>query len=819
MMKIDGFFSDIRLAFKLLRKHTSLKLAVIVTLALGIGANSAMFTVLDALLFPALPYSNSRKLVIFQTYWKNGEIIEAVSYPRLKEWQTTSRSFEEVAGQSFQDLILSSPTGPAEPLKAELVTANYFSGLRINAAWGRTFTEAETASAAAAPVAILSDGLWKRRFGGDASVVGKTIHLNERAFTIIGVLPPGFQGISRHAEIWIPITAIGVISTPQLLQSQSAIWVTVIGRLAKGASLTTAQAELNILAGRTPAEASKSNGRRVQLSLLESRGLQRYKLEAYILLGAVIFVLLIASLNVANLLLSYFLDRREELAVRNAVGAPRARLFQQLIIESIVLSVIGGGLGLLLAIIVVRSLGASISHVLAGIGPLGVNLRIFVLTGLVTLLTGTVSGLIPLLQIVIRGMSDHLKGQARTGSPVARSGLRTVLVVGQIGLAVILVVGAGLMLQSILKLGNVDLGFRSDHVLITRLSALAGERYDNAEKMSGFYEALLNKVSGVTKVDSAGFVSSPPLLAPSPSIPFLIRGRSDVSSAHPPSAQYIAVSSGYFAALSIPVLQGRVFERSDSATTQPVVIINEAMSKQYWPGQNPIGQYLNIFDGTEPPKQIIGVVADLKDSGVDAATVSEMYVPYSQIPVGFLSLLKSFPPALAVRSTASPEALAGALRKMVAEIDPSEAVLDSSTLEHIVSESVAQPRLYSEVLGLFAAIALTLAALGIYGVVSYSVSQRTKELGVRMALGATRSKILFQVLGQSMAFTMIGAGVGAVGALALSRVLRTLLFEIQPHDPATVVLAVLILSAVALMAAYFPARRASLIDPGSVLKE
>ncbi len=817
MFNLDRFLADIRLALKLLTKHTALKIAVIATLSLGIGANTAMFTVLETLLFPKLPYPNAGELIIFKSYLKNGQEIEATSYPNFQDWKKAARSFEGIAAVSQQNLILSGEEA-TEPLSAELVSADYFSVLRINASLGRTFTRDETASAGSSAVAILSDGFWKRRYGGDRNVIGKTIHLNGRAFTVIGVLPPVFQPVSQKAEVWAPITMIGVVSTPLLLENRSAIWVTVVGRLNSGTSLQAAQQEMNVIAGENAAAPKRDARNAVHLGLLQFRGLEHYKREAYILFGAVIFVLLIASLNVANLLLSYFSDRKAELAVRNALGAPRARLFQQLVVESIVLSVIGGGLGLALAIAVIRSLGASISSVLTGIGPLTMDTRVFFFTACISLLTGTIAGLVPLMQVISQGMADHLKNQSRTGSGVGRTRLRIALVIGQIGLAVVLVVGAGLLLRSMLNLRRVDLGFRSDHVLIARLSALSGDKYDTGEKMANFYEVLLNKLAGVPQVRSAGFVSSPPLLAPSPSIPFLVQGRSDMSPNHPPTAQYIVVSDGYFSVLSIPLVQGRGFEKTDSSTTHPVAIINEAMSRQYWPGRSPIGQYLNIFDGAGKPKEIIGVVANVRDASVDTPSVAEMYVPYRQVPPAFISLLKSFPPALAVRTVGAPEPLGGAVRSFVSELEPDEAVLSTSSLQSVVSESVAQPRLYSQMLGLFAAIALGLAAIGIYGVVSYSVAQRTQELGVRMALGATRSQILLLVLGQSMKFALIGIMLGAAGALGLSEVLRNLLFELRPRDPATIGMAMLTLVTVAFIAAYVPARRASLVDPNAALK-
>jgi putative ABC transport system permease protein len=818
MFNLDGIFADIRLAFRLLTKHAALKLAVITTLALGIGANTAMFTVLETLLYPRLPYPKAAELVIFQTYSKTGQLLEATSYPRFQDWKKAAHSFEGIAGESRQNLILSGE-GEAEPLRAELVTADFFSTLQINPSLGRTFSSDETTTAGSSPVAILSDSLWKRRFSGDPNVLGKTIHLNDHAFTVIGILPAGFQGVSQRAEVWAPITMIGVVSTPLLLENRAAIWVTVVGRLNSSSSLKAAQQEMKVIAERaTPA--SKDSGKNlIHLNLLQSRSLERYKREAYVLFGAVIFVLLIASLNIANLLLSYFSDRKAELAVRNALGAPRARLFQQLVTESVLLSIIGGGLGLALAYIVVGSFGSSISSVLTGIGPLTMDTRVFLFTAFISLLTGTFAGLVPLVQVISKGMSDHLKSQSRAGTGVGRTRLRTVLVIGQICLAVVLVVGAGLMMRSMLNLRDVNLGFASDHLLITRLSALAGEKYDTGQKMGNFYEGLLDKLSNLPQVSHAGFVSSPPLLSASPSIPFLIRGRSDMSPNHPPTSQYIVISHGYFTTLSIPLLKGRGFEKSDSSTSQPVVIINEAMSREYWPGQSPIGEYLNLLDGSETPKQIIGVVANVRDEAVDTAGVSEMYVPYTQVPAGFVSLLKSFPPALAVKTVGAPDAVAGVVRRLVTELEPNEAVLSSATLEKVVSESVKQPRLYSQVLGFFAAMALGLSAIGIYGVVSYSVAQRTQELGVRMALGATRKKILMLVLGQSMTFTLIGLVLGVVGALALSEVLHSLLYEIRPRDPATIALAVLTLAIVAFIAAYLPARRASLVDPSSALKQ
>jgi putative ABC transport system permease protein len=338
------------------------------------------------------------------------------------------------------------------------------------------------------------------------------------------------------------------------------------------------------------------------------------------------------------------------------------------------------------------------------------------------------------------------------------------------------------------------------------------------QKVVAFYDGLLDRLSALSQVRAAGVVSSLPLVTTSPSIPFLIRGRSDISPNHPPTVQYLVASTGYFSTMSVPILRGRGFERSDSSLSPPVAVINEMMAREYWPGQNPIGQYLNIFDGGESPRQIIGVVGNVRDSSVDTASVSEVYLAYPQIPSGFVSILRSFPPAVVAKTFAEPEALAGNIRSVVSQLEPNEAVLDTATMGSVISESVAEPRLYSELLFLFALIALALAAIGIYGVVSYSVEQRRQELGVRMALGASRSNIRMLVLGQGFIFTGAGLLLGSAGAWGLSRLLRTLLFELQPNDPATFAIAVLTLCLVATIACYVPARRASRVDSSIALR-
>lgn len=817
-MTPSELFLDLRLGARLLTKQKLLKVAVIATLALGIGANTAMFTVLDGLLFRRLPYPDPSTLMVLQVSIPDGRYINATSFPFFQAIKESSHSFEELAGESLQTMILSGTDG-AEPIRTELVTANYFSALRVNAALGRVFTRDETATSGSAPVVLISDGLWKRRFGSDRNIVGKSIRLNDNSFTVIGVAGPGIQGISKRAEAWIPITMIGVVSTPLLLQNDAAIWVTVLGRLNHGTSLKDAQQELNVIATRPVPGSSQNQRKGIHVTRLESRDVEQYKTEVYVLFGAVVFVLLIACLNVANLLLSYFGDRRSELAVRNALGAPRYRLIQQLLSESIVLAAIGGALGLFVAYIAVRLLGSNVTSVLPGIGPLSINLPVLAFTASVSLLSGLMAGCMPLFQVLSGTLADHLKNQSRVASSLARARLRTGLVIAQISLAVVLVVGAGLMLRSMINLESVNLGFRPEGVLVVRLSALPASKYDSPEKMTQFYRAVLDKISALPQVRADGVISSPPLLVGSPSIPFLIQGRTGMSSSHPPTAQYLIASDGYFSTLAIPLLQGRFFGGGDSSTAQKVALVNASMAAQYWPGQSPVGQYVTIFDGAESARQVIGVVGDIRDSSADVPSVPELYIPIQQVPTAFVSFLRSFPPALIVSAATQPQSLAGSIRAVIAELEPSEALLDASAMETVVSESISQPRLYTQFLSLFAAMALLLAAIGIYGVISYSVAQRTQELGIRMALGASRGRILMQVLGQGMAFTAIGVLSGAAAALGLTRLLRSFLFEIRATDPATFIGAVFCLSAAAIAAAYLPAKRASQVDPATALRQ
>jgi len=816
MFNWKSIANDLRLAFRMSTRHPSLKLIAVATLALGIGANTAIFTVVDAAIFRQLPYSHSEQLVFFQTHMKNGQTVDATTYPNFLEWRKQSHSFEEVAAVSPQNLIISGD-GEAEPISAELVSADYFGMLRLTPVLGRLFTEEETSHAGSASLVIISNGLWKRRFGGDHSVLGKTLHLNDESFTIVGVLSAGEKGTSQKADVWLPITMIGVSATSHLLENRVAIWVNVIGRLDSGRPVSEAQREVEVMAPSVAAQypETRDAGTSVHLVPLRYRTVEHYREGLLILFGAVIFVLLIACVNVANLLLSYFSDRKSELAVRSALGASRFRLVQQLLLESILLASYGGIVGLLLAYLSVQWLGRSLVAVFPGLHHVAINGFVLLFTFIISVVTGMLVGLLPLWQVVRDQLIEGLKNTTRSGSGTGRATLRAGLIVCQMGLAIILLVGAGLMLRTMLNLQKVDVGFKPDGLLVARLSSLPASRYDMREKMIAFYDNIMEQLSRSPQVRSVGAVTSFPLVTTSPSMPFEIGGRPNQG--QPPTARYLAVSAGYFSTMGIPLLRGRGFDRTDSFNTVPVIVLNQAMANQYWPGSDPLGKAITIFDGSTP-RQVIGVVGDIRDSSVNTVGTAEFYIPYQQIPPGFVSILRSFPPALAIRTNAPVESLSNTLRAIVAGADQNEAVLNLTRVQDLMAKSVAQPKLYTNLLMVFAGIALLLAAIGIYGVISYSVMQRSREIGVRLALGATRHNILALVFRQGMTSILLGIVGGIAGAWALSRVLHNFLYEIKPADPVSFALAVGVITAAAGLACYIPAKRATRVDPIAILR-
>ncbi|HEX3742283.1 MAG TPA: ABC transporter permease [Bryobacteraceae bacterium] len=805
---LDTFLQDARFAIRSLRKNPSFAVVAILTLALGIGANTTIFSVVNGVLLKPLPYPHPERLV---TLWETGKTrtsIDTVSPSNFYDWRAQNSSFESMAAiDPYPDFIL---TGTGEPhrLAGAEVTADFFPMLGVRMALGRGFRAAEE------KVVVLSYATWVNHFGARPDLVGQQIRLNDEGYTVTGVLPRDFSFVSKASDfqmrsqfdLW---TNMGLTSPP-------AAWMRgthplcALGRLKPGIPLQTAAADLNRIAQNLqrmyPNDDKDSWIAAIPMS---EHVIANVRTALFTLLAAVGMVLLIACANIANLLLTRAAARRREMALRAALGASRRRLVQQLLTESTVLAAAGGALGFALAFfavpLVVRYLPADLPRT----SEIGVDGRVLAFAGLVMLLTGAVFGLVPLTQF--RGF--RLSGR---GVTAGQSRLRNALIVGQVSVALVLLIGAGLMTRSLHALLEVPPGFQAEHVLSARLSL--PPRYSNNmrfgigqhRQISAFQRDLVERVRALPGVQSAAFAAHLPLGGTTNVWSFTIDGRPPMPPGEFNLAHYRPVTAGYFETIGIPIHEGRSFESRDDEDHALVMIVNESMAHTFWGAQDPIGQRVSF--GPHAWRTIVGVVGDVHHQSLNAAPVPEMYVPYGQVPN-----VESHP-ILVVRALGDPLTLTGAVRKAVAAIDPEVPMDQTTTMQQLVYGSVGESRFRASVISLFAVLALLVACIGLYGVMSYLVSQRTREFGIRMAIGASRGAVLRQVLGQGARLAAIGVCFGLVAAVFLGRLIATLLFGVTPLDAATLAEVSLLVGAVALLASYIPARRAANADPMESLR-
>jgi putative ABC transport system permease protein len=797
-----SLLQDVRYAARRLLKSPGFAVVAVGALTLGIGANTAIFSVVNSVLLRPLPYPEPEQLV---QVWESRPLQNMprteVAPHEFLAWAGQSQSFRQLAANDFTEYNL---TGRGEPerVTGALVTASYFPLFGVSPARGRVFL-AEEDEPGKNNVVVLGHDLWRSRFGSDLSVVGQSVSLDGVPCTVVGVMPRGFS-LPNGAGLARPI-AFGAADRARA----GSHFLNVYGRLKEGVTVARAEGEMAAVAGRVEQDFGDANaGHRVVLVPLHEQVVGGARTALLVLLGAVGLVLLIACANVANLLLARAAGRRREVAVRSALGASRWRIVRQLLAESLLLSALSGAAGLLLAVWGVDLLVSLDPTGVQRAGEVTLDWRVLGFTLGLSLLTGLLFGLAPALQASKADFNETLKEGGRSAQGLGRSRLRGALVVSEVALTLVLLVGAGLLVKSFRQLLAVEPGF-DPHGVLTMDVALPQAKYAERQQITSFYERLIEQAAAMPGVEAAGAVSVLPLAGNDNSNFVQIEGRPPQPPGQALRAGRRNVSAGYFRALGIPVKLGRAFSASDSMDAQPVVVINEAMARSFFAGEEPIGKRIRTGDRS-PWVEVVGVVGDVRHRGLDVDTRPEMFFPHLQTPSRQMTL--------AVRTAGDPLALAGPLRERVRELDRDQPVGNVKTMEAWVGESVASRRFSVLLLGVFACVAAGLAALGLYGVVSYTVAQRTHEIGLRVALGASPRDVLRLVIRQGMTLTLVGTAVGLLAALALTRVMSGLLYGVGATDPATFVTVPLLLVAVALLACYLPARRATNVDPMVALR-
>ncbi|MEA2562154.1 MAG: putative transport system permease protein [Acidobacteriota bacterium] len=800
---------DLQYAFRKLFRTPGFTLVALFTLMLGIGANTAVFTVVNSVLIKPLPFEEPDRLVKVFVDNPEAELSDAPASPLdLEDWQRRNQVFAAMAAYSTTPSGLTL-TGDGEPerLPTAYVSGDFFRTLKGPVLLGRALSPADDRPGEGGAV-VLSWGLWQRRFGSDPKIVGRVLRLDEAPFTVVGVMDRDFAFPNADVELWAPLSVIGEKRIPRLRQVR---WVETIARLKPGVSVNQAEANLQTLARALEQEYPDSNKGWTggHLYDLHTWLVGDVRKSLFVLLGVVGLVLLIACVNIANLLLARATTRGREMAIRTALGAERKRILQQLLSESLLLSLVGGALGLLISSWAVQVLLSLSGGAIPRIHEIGIDGRVMAFTLLISILTGTAFGIVPALQTAkpeIRGSLGESSTGAGTGKASHR--LQSLLVVAEMALAVLLVIGAGLAVKSLWRLFAVDPGFDSRNALVTTFN-IPSSRYPERPQYQAFYAQVLERAAHLPGVTAAGAIQSLPLIDQGGEKDILtIQGRPAPPPGQEPIAIFNTIGGDYFGAMGIRLLRGRKFTGADGPESPPVAIINQTLARQHWPEQNPVGQML--LSG-ETQIQIVGVVGDVRNAGLAKPSEPEVYLPHSQRPRRGV--------ALVVRTVSDPALLAGAVRGAIREMDPSQPITEIATLEQILSESVTPQRFLALLLSIFSAMALILAGLGIYGVLSFVASQRTREVGIRIAMGADRRDILRLIIGQGVGVALLGVVLGLAASLALTRVLASLLYEVSPTDAATFSAVAAVLVMVALLASYIPARRAAGTNPMITLRQ
>ncbi|HLJ78595.1 MAG TPA: ABC transporter permease, partial [Acidobacteriaceae bacterium] len=807
----DEVRGDLRFAFRLLAKSPGFTLIAVGSLALGIGANTAIFSVVNAVLLRPLPFPHPEELVVVtEASTQQGGIDTGLSYSDFEAWRQQSRSLGDIAGFQFHDLTL---TGKGDPVALDTVvtTPNLFSLLEVNPVAGRTFS-AEDGVRGAAPVAVVSEKLWRSRWGGDPGMVGQTITLDQRPFTVVGVMPENFHFPlgAANEDVWIPLAQDPLFGP--WMNRTGGHWLRVVGRLRPGASLQAARTEMVNLAVRRAKEDPANNaGFTAHLTPLQQIAVSGVKSPLLIVLCAVGLVLLIACANIANLLLARATARAKEMAVRVALGADRRRIARQLLIECAVLGILGGGFGVGLASAGVWGLRGLLLTRLPQIHAIRVDGWVLGFALGLSLAASVIFGLAPVFFATRSDPQKDLAEGARAGEARGSQRARSALAVAQVALAMMLLVGAGLLMRSFVQLTSVNPGFAAKDVIKADIQ-LPRFQYSTPQQWTAFSDELLRRLHAQPGLQQSAIVVPLPVLDGFVNLGFKIDGAPPLPPGATQTADYVSASPDYFPVMGIPLLRGRAFTADDSAMRPPVAVISETLARRYFPHENPVGRRMTFGfppDGNVS-REIVGVVGDVRDASLSQEPGPMMYVPFAQAPF--------WGGEVVVKTHASVAAAAGALREQTHAIDKALPVTDIESVADAMGASLTDARFRTILLGVFSTIALLLAAGGIFGVISYSVSRRTNEIGIRMALGAEPGRVLRMILREASLLAGVGVAAGVAGALTIGRFMRILLFGVKAGDPATIAAAASLLVAVALAASWVPARRAAGVEPVRALR-
>jgi putative ABC transport system permease protein len=831
---MNSMLQDLRFGLRMLIKNPIFTLIAVVTLALGIGANTAIFSVVDAVLLRPLPYPEANRLVfLWSTMKSQGVPTSGSALPDYYAWRDQNRVFDGLAGFYNGDFNLSSPGSAPELIQGTYITPNLFQVLKVSPSLGRLFTSEEE-QFGRHRVVLLSYGLWQRRFAGERDIVGRDIKLGGENYTVAGVMPEGLPFFDNlpEVELWTPIS----FAPNDNMATRNNHFVNLVCRLKPGVTSEQAQSDVGAIAKNMEAQYTENKGLGALIVPMQEQLAGDSRKALLVLLGAVGFVLIVACVNVANLLLARASARAKELAIRASLGASRARIMRQVIIECLPLGLIGGLLGTLLAIWGIDLLSALLPASLPRGNAINVNSRVLIFTFVLALLTILIFGLLPALQAAKSDVRESLNEGGRSGIGSRKQGrLRRLLVIAEVALALVLLVGSGLMVRSFIKLRQVDLGFTAHNVLTMRVP-LPEAKYPTPLTATdprdpaglAFYEQLLTRLRALPGVQGATAATILPLGAGDGWGKFLsIEGRTETSIDKVPLVRFALVSADYFQTFGISVRQGRSFTTEDKSNSQLVAIINETLARRFFPNENPIGKtiFMGAPENLRPPEDqtpdnranrrtIVGVVSNVKGSSLNRPTSAQVYAPLTQYRrEGWSNSLM-----LAVQTSTTPEALTSAIREQVSGLDADQPITRVRTMDQLLSRTLSEAKFSLLLFGLFAALALVLAAIGIYGVMATAVTQRTHEIGLRMALGAQKRDVLRLVIGEGMILVLVGVAAGLASAVALTRLMSTLLFGVSATDPMTLALITLLLAAVALLACYLPARRAAKVDPMVALR-